>query len=65
MIEGKTGFLVPLGDVEATTTALNTMLSNHEGTLEMGRKAKEDISTRWNWDSYASEIVEIYREVIM
>ena len=65
VIEGKTGFLVPLGDVEATAAALNTMLSNPEGALEMGRKAKEDISTRWNWDSYASEIADIYREVMM
>ena len=62
--EDITGYLVPLGDVDATTEALDKMLSNQEATLQMGREAKIDIADRWNWDNYASEIVEIYREVI-
>ena len=62
--EDITGQLVPLGDVDATTEALDKMLSNQEETLQMGREAKVDIATRWNWNNYATEIVEIYLETI-
>jgi glycosyltransferase involved in cell wall biosynthesis len=63
-VEGKTGYLVPLGDVDATTEALDKLLSNQEFAVEMGIKAKEDIATRWNWDNYATELLQVYAEVI-
>jgi len=64
VVEGKTGYLVPLGDVDATTEALDKLLSNQELAVEMGIKAKEDIATRWNWDNYATELLQVYAEVI-
>ena len=64
IVEGKTGALVPLGDVEATTAALDRILSNLDNAAEMGRAAKEDIATRWNWDNYAKDLVEVYEKVI-
>ena len=60
IVVGKTGYLVPLGDVEATTKALDAMLSDQSKLLQMGIDAKKDIETRWNWDSYASELAKIY-----
>ena len=62
--DGVTGFLVPLDDVEATTAAIDGMLADRQGTLEMGRRAKEDIAKRWNWDCYVSEIECVYKRVI-
>ncbi|MDP7005936.1 MAG: glycosyltransferase family 4 protein [Phycisphaerales bacterium] len=64
IVEGETGLLVPLGDVEATTTALDEILSDLEKAAEMGRAAKEDIAARWNWDNYAEELIEAYEKVI-
>jgi glycosyltransferase involved in cell wall biosynthesis len=62
--DGVTGFLVPLDDVEATTAAIDGMLADRQGALEMGRRAKEDIAKRWNWDCYVSEIECVYKRVI-
>ena len=43
VIEGETGHLVPLGDVDATVEALDKMLSNVDATIEMGKKACDKI----------------------
>jgi glycosyltransferase involved in cell wall biosynthesis len=64
VLEGETGFLVPLGDVDATTTALDKILSDTDTAAKMGIRAKEDIAERWNWDGYVSEIEQVYERVI-
>jgi glycosyltransferase involved in cell wall biosynthesis len=64
VVEGKTGFLVPLGDVESTTAALENILSDLENAEKMGIEAKKDIANRWNWDSYVDEISAVYKSVI-
>jgi len=63
VVDGETGFLAPLGDVDATTSALDRMLSDIDSTLQMGTKAKVDIESRWNWNSYATELVAEYERV--
>jgi len=30
----------------------------------MGKDAKNDIETRWNWNSYASELIEVYNGLL-
>jgi len=64
VLEGETGFLVPLGDVDATTAALDKILSDTDVAAQMGIRAKEDIADRWNWNSYVSEIEQVYERVI-
>ena len=64
VIDGKTGFLTDLGDVEQTTEALDRILSNTEATITLGNQAKEHIETHWNWDNYVREILEVYNRVI-
>jgi glycosyltransferase involved in cell wall biosynthesis len=61
--EGDTGFLVPLGDVDATTNALDRILSDKDTAARMGIRAKEDIAKRWNWDNYAEELLNVYNRV--
>jgi glycosyltransferase involved in cell wall biosynthesis len=64
IIEGETGCLVPLGDIDATTKALDVMLSDQEKLLTMGSKAKDNISARWNWNTYAFELLAVYEQVL-
>jgi glycosyltransferase involved in cell wall biosynthesis len=64
VLEGETGVLVPLGDVDATTIALDKILSDTDTAAKMGIRAKEDIAERWNWDGYVSEIEQVYERVI-
>ncbi len=64
VIDGKTGYLTDLGDVEATTAALRAMLSDLPRTAEMGKEAKEHIESQWNWGRYVSDIELVYHRVI-
>ena len=61
---GETGILVPLGDVDATTEAIDRLLADPEAATVMGKRAKEDIASRWNWNCYVSEIEAVYNRVI-
>jgi len=35
-----------------------------DNAAKMGRAAKEDIATRWNWNSYADELLQVYQQVM-
>ncbi len=64
VIDGDTGYLAELGDVEQTAEALDRMLSDREATVVLGKQAKEHIEINWNWDNYVTEILEVYKRVI-
>jgi glycosyltransferase involved in cell wall biosynthesis len=64
VIDGKTGFLTPIGDVEKTTNALDYLLADRDRCIQIGVEAKEHIDTHWNWDNYVNEILEVYNRVI-
>ena len=64
VLDGKTGFLTELSDVEGTTNALNTLLSDRVLSAKLGKQAKEHIDHNWNWDNYVAEILEVYKRVI-
>lgn len=61
---GETGILVPLGDVDATTEAIDQLLADQQKAELMGKQAMKDIAERWNWDGYVSEIEQVYERVI-
>ena len=64
MQNGETGILVPLGDVDATTEAIDQLLADQQKAELMGKRAMKDIAERWNWDGYVSEIEQVYERVI-
>jgi len=64
VINKKTGILIKTGDVEETTAALDKLLSDREGTSQMGKQAKEFIASSWNWDHYVRDIEIVYSQVI-
>ena len=64
VVEGKTGFLIPLGSGKAATNILDRMLSNQEETLTMGQNASSFIETNWNWNNYVLEIEEVYNRAM-
>ncbi|MEE2912621.1 MAG: glycosyltransferase family 4 protein [Planctomycetota bacterium] len=62
--DGVTGLLVPLGDVKATTEAIDQLLLDQRRAIKMGKQAKKDIADRWNWNGYVKEIEQVYKRVI-
>ena len=62
--DGKTGRVVPVGDVQATTDAIDQLLADPDGTKAMGVDASETMKNEWGWDHYVEEITKVYEMVI-
>ncbi len=60
----QSGYLVPPGDVEATTAALRLLLHDPHQAEVMGRAAEEEMAAKWNWDRYVDQIEQLYESLI-
>jgi mannosyltransferase len=61
--DGDTGVLVPPGDVEALTNALEPLLRDPAAAAAMGARARQRVLTDFSVDAEAARIVEVYRSV--
>lgn len=61
--DGKTGFLVPLGDVEALRNAMQTLIDNSQMREEFGSAGKASLS-RFTADAALPQFEALYRRVI-
>jgi len=61
---GRTGWIVPTGDVSALSNALATALSDHDRTRELGRAGRVDARDRFDQDRWISRYLEIYSELL-
>ncbi len=56
--DGKTGLVVPAGDVEGLAKAMSYLLENEEVRTRMGQRAKEMAMERFSWDAIAKATIE-------
>jgi glycosyltransferase involved in cell wall biosynthesis len=56
VIEGKTGFLVPIRSPEAIAEKLNWFLENRSSIAEMGQSAKNH-AAKYTWGNYGTAII--------
>ena len=59
--EGVTGFLVPVGDVDAIADRMRTLLSDPERAREMGRRGSELVRERFPVDAFRGALIDILR----
>ncbi|WP_035333222.1 glycosyltransferase family 4 protein [Dyadobacter crusticola] len=57
VIEGETGFLVPIRSPDSIASRLQWLLDHREAVPEMGRKAREHAAT-YSWHHYASAVID-------
>lgn len=57
IIEGETGFLVPVRAADALAEKLTWFIEHREKTKEMGRKAKKH-AAKYTWKKYGDDIVK-------
>ena len=62
IVEGRTGFLVPVGDARAMAGRVLELLEDEELRLRMAREAAEDAARRFGLERMASEYLTFYRE---
>ena len=50
IINGASGYLTPVGDVDATAKAVEDILNDRQNVSRIGNEAYEQINSNWNWD---------------
>jgi len=58
------GLKVPVGDVEATSGALERLVLNKEMCKTMGENARLQVLKHYNWDSNLEEMITLYKSII-
>jgi len=63
--EGRTGWLVDPGDVDALGRLIQSMISQRSRLADYGVEARRRFEKRFRIDAVADEIVEVYRDAIV
>jgi mannosyltransferase len=62
--DGITGVLVPAGDVEALTTALEPLMRDPQAAGAMGARGRQRVMEKFSLEAEAAAIAEAYRRLI-
>lgn len=60
VVHGRTGFLIPVGDVDALVRAVRYLLTNRRECNEMGRRAREDMRARYEQMNQVKKLAKVY-----
>ena len=61
MEPGKSGILVPKQNPDALAEAINLLLADPQKAYDMGRRGRELVEQKYNWDVIGDRIVGIYK----
>lgn len=62
--DGKTGILVEPGDVEALKQALEYYILSKEARIEHGRRGREKVRAKYDWQKNAESMNRLYKEIL-
>ncbi len=62
--DGRTGKLMPPGDVQALKHAIEDLMNNKKSALEMGRAGREKVETEYSPKLHYERIIKVFREVV-
>ena len=60
VIDGETGFLVPLDDDEVLARKLEELLTNEQLRNQMGRKARKHVEAHYDERKVTQRIIDVY-----
>jgi glycosyltransferase involved in cell wall biosynthesis len=63
VLDGETGLLVPHGDVEALTEALERLIRDEATRERLGRRSRA-FAERFSWDAAADGVESVLRDVV-
>ncbi len=64
-VVGDGGVVVPAGDIEALTRALDSLLGDQGARDELGRAARARVEAHFSWDVCAQRLSEYYRQRVL
>ena len=62
--DGKTGFLVPVGNADALTSALRKMISNGDLRIRMGKQALDVVRQHYDAQRNARQLVDLMKSIV-
>lgn len=63
--EGKTGFLVPVGDAQVMAKRIMQLLADDACRQQMSRQAADDAARRFGVERMVDEYLQVYREMLL
>ncbi len=64
VVDGKTGYLIPRGDVQSLATFLKILINDPELRAEMGRNARKRFEDNFTFEKMLRKTIAIYDEVL-
>lgn len=64
VLEENTGILIPLDDIDELTRALQTLIENPTGRLELGQKGRERVKAYYALEAYVHQWEALYEELL-
>jgi glycosyltransferase involved in cell wall biosynthesis len=58
--DGRDGFLVPFGDVDALAGRLQSLLDDRQMRREMGGRGRDNVLARYTWDIQYGKVTRLY-----
>jgi mannosyltransferase len=62
--DGVSGVLIPPGDADALTAALEPLLRDPAACVAMGARGRERVVAKFSLDAEAARIEDVYRKMI-
>lgn len=62
--DGKEGFIVPVGDVNALKEKMQYFKDHPEEIIRMGKNGREKIANGFLWEDYAQRVCNVYQTLI-
>jgi glycosyltransferase involved in cell wall biosynthesis len=62
--EAECGLMVDPFDVDAIASAMQWILDHPEEAEAMGRRGREAVESKWNWEGEGERLVELYRRLV-
>lgn len=64
VVDGQTGLLIPVENVDAIVGAIDRVLADPELAKRLGRAAREDAKTRFGWEGIGRTLASCYVEMM-
>lgn len=63
-IDGETGWMVKPRDLESLVQAIDSLLSNPEGSREMGERGRGLVLGNYTWEAIAARHIDVYKKAV-
>lgn len=64
VVDGKTGFIVPKRDIEATSRAIQQFVDNPNLRNEIGKEGRKRVLKYYNWKNNVDDMASIYQNIL-